>query len=552
MIQDGKVVTRIDLDVSIPDVQKSVSIMQGDNKRRWVFSLSNGGEPFVVPPRWTAILTGTKPDGTIVYNGTIVEDGRIIYDFSSGGQLSTAVGSYPVQLEIYGYEGELVFSPKLWVAVFPNVSAAQVAQSSSEFTAMSQFVENINEVKTRLDAAEGGLDTAEGRLDTAEGRLDTAEGKAEGVDELLENIVEALVMFEENVRTAESEIERIRKDHGSSISVGMDKKTYSLSIALMSEEGAPLSVGTVDLPLESLIMGASYADGVLSLKIKTEDGSMENSTVHVNISDIVRGLVSEKTFQAEIRNMKKGLERVSDLAELLGKEGHSFANSLRGSKSGAELLLEDVSPFEHTIDIEIRSKNLFNKADWADSLGEVEVNGINCLNVREDEKGYYEVPGSASDAYMFTVQIYRNSDNDKATNLKAITQDGSVRTVIASTTLGVKRSVVVYGGEKLYFTGWGRSDICIDLSVTQLEVGAVATEFSPYVSDVSAVKVLANGVEYSVKEDGTVDGDVKSKYPETAISTDAAGVLIDCKYNRDTNKAFTEMYNAIISLGGNV
>lgn len=317
MIQDGKVVTRIDLDVSIPDVQKSVSIMQGDNKRRWVFSLSNGGEPFVVPPRWTAILTGTKPDGTLIYNGTIVEDGRIIYDFSSGGQPSTAVGSYPVQLEIYGYEGELVFSPKLWVAVFPNVSAAQVAQSSSEFTAMSQFVENINEVKTRLNEAEDGLDAAEGRLDAAEGRLDAAEGKAEGVDELLESMVEAMEMFEENARTAESEIKWIRKYHGSSISVGMNKKTYSLTIALMSEEGSPLSVEVVDLPLESLILGASYADGVLSLKIKTEDGSMENSTVHVNISDIVRGLVSEETFENMIGDIGAALDELHEYAEAM-------------------------------------------------------------------------------------------------------------------------------------------------------------------------------------------------------------------------------------------
>ena len=161
MIRDSKVVTRIDLDVSLPDVQKSVSITQGENKRRWIFSLTNGGEPIEVPPRWTAILTGTKPDGTVLYNGTIVERGRIVYDFSSGEQVSAVAGTYPIQLEIYGEDGELVFSPKLWVGVFPNLSTVGAAQSTSEFTAMGKFVESINEVYDRLDDSEQKLEDIE-------------------------------------------------------------------------------------------------------------------------------------------------------------------------------------------------------------------------------------------------------------------------------------------------------------------------------------------------------------------------------------------------------
>jgi hypothetical protein len=34
--------------------------------------------------------------------------------------------------------------------------------------------------------------------------------------------------------------------------------------------------------------------------------------------------------------------------------------------------------------------------------------------------------------------------------------------------------------------------------------------------------------------------------------TDTAGAVIDVENNRDINKAFAELYNAIISLGGNV
>lgn len=75
----------------------------------------------------------------------------------------------------------------------------------------------------------------------------------------------------------------------------------------------------------------------------------------------------------------------------------------------------------------------------------------------------------------------------------------------------------------------------------QLEIGSTATDYEPY-------KECA---EYTPNADGTVEG-VTSLYPNTTLVTDTEGVLIDCEYNRDINKAFAELQQAIISLGGNV
>ena len=74
----------------------------------------------------------------------------------------------------------------------------------------------------------------------------------------------------------------------------------------------------------------------------------------------------------------------------------------------------------------------------------------------------------------------------------------------------------------------------------QLERGTTATEYEPY-----------KGAEYTPTADGTVKG-VTSLYPNTTLMTDTDGVIIDCEYNRDINKAFAELQAAIISLGGNV
>ena len=75
----------------------------------------------------------------------------------------------------------------------------------------------------------------------------------------------------------------------------------------------------------------------------------------------------------------------------------------------------------------------------------------------------------------------------------------------------------------------------------QIEIGSTATEYEPY----------KTSTEYTPAADGTVSG-VKSLYPATTLMTDTEGVIIDAEYNRDINKAFAELQQAILSLGGNV
>jgi hypothetical protein len=74
----------------------------------------------------------------------------------------------------------------------------------------------------------------------------------------------------------------------------------------------------------------------------------------------------------------------------------------------------------------------------------------------------------------------------------------------------------------------------------QLEKNNNATEFEPYVEPTECV----------VNTDGTAN--VPSLYPTTRLYTDTDGVTIEAEYNRDINKAFAELTNALISLGGNV
>lgn len=74
----------------------------------------------------------------------------------------------------------------------------------------------------------------------------------------------------------------------------------------------------------------------------------------------------------------------------------------------------------------------------------------------------------------------------------------------------------------------------------QIELGTTVTSYESYQEQ-----------SYTPTADGTVSG-VKSLYPTTTLMTDTEGVIIDAEYNRDINKAFAELQQAILSMGGNV
>lgn len=80
----------------------------------------------------------------------------------------------------------------------------------------------------------------------------------------------------------------------------------------------------------------------------------------------------------------------------------------------------------------------------------------------------------------------------------------------------------------------------VQVSNIQVELGTVQTDYEPYVEPITSV----------ADENGNVEG-IISAYPTTILSADD-GVTISAEYNKDINKAFAELKNAILSLGGNV
>lgn len=140
---------RMTLDVSRLEVQTSLAVTQGDTMRRWEIKLTDRGQPIEIGKRWTAALSGIKPDGKVIYNGCTAANGRIVYDFASGTEIATAAGAYELTLEVYDEAGEILHAPKIWLNVLKNRN--RDIASEDQFKAAQEIIARLNSISKEFD-----------------------------------------------------------------------------------------------------------------------------------------------------------------------------------------------------------------------------------------------------------------------------------------------------------------------------------------------------------------------------------------------------------------
>lgn len=89
---------------------------------------------------------------------------------------------------------------------------------------------------------------------------------------------------------------------GDSIELSIDSSTYVMLLKLKDSSGATISSGTIDLPLETMVVGAEYDSATKEIVLTLKDGT----TVRFSVADLVSGLVSEDqlttTLQPYVKN----------------------------------------------------------------------------------------------------------------------------------------------------------------------------------------------------------------------------------------------------------
>ena len=78
---------------------------------------------------------------------------------------------------------------------------------------------------------------------------------------------------------------------GSTIELSINSSTYVMTLNLKNSAGTTISTGTVDLPLESVVVNGSYDDTTKKIILTLQSGN----TIEFSVADLVSGLQSEIT-----------------------------------------------------------------------------------------------------------------------------------------------------------------------------------------------------------------------------------------------------------------
>ena len=292
--------------------------------------------------------------------------------------------------------------------------------------------------------------------------------------------------------------------------------------------------------------------------VNGKDGYTPQKGVDYFTDEDVAGLnipVVDPVFTSESENAQSGKAVAKYVVTEQKRTNNTFSNALKGNKSGSAILIDDVSPVTHDIEVKISSdtvpdltavkvsrygKNLITYpyfyASSTYAAGSTYTNNGITFTVNEDRSITANGTATAEAFFCFfdaSLNSALVSDADKFfVTLSGCPSGGSSTTYfLAQRNFGFKD----IGNGVKFQTGRGANSyaIIIKSGITvenlvfkpQLELGTKATKYEPFITP----------IDYRPNADGMVD-DVESVYPNMTLFTDIEGVTINCTYNVDTKK----------------
>jgi hypothetical protein len=269
-------------------------------------------------------------------------------------------------------------------------------------------------------------------------------------------------------------------------------------------------------------------------------------------------LYSKKVFDRTFNQIDEKIDAKADKTEL-----KKYSNALIGEKSGVSISMSDVPPIEHELNISLSSNIITDFSNVKVTRYGKNIIPYPYINTTKESNGVkftdngngtITVSGNAtaySDFRLYEgVPLVKNGyitfsagQNYKNTAVTLALYDNS-NTLIAQYQVSDAQSDFVEVVNLSDYPETVRWAITIkrrkegEVSGTlfpQIEIGEIATEYEEYISPISV----------NAETIGQVNG-IKSLFPTTSLITDNENVTINCKYNRDINKAFAELQAMIL------
>ncbi len=300
--------------------------------------------------------------------------------------------------------------------------------------------------------------------------------------------------------------------------------------------------------------------GLIMVEKSLKDaGATESKTVIRAFDEAVSAHVAEFQTKAE-QIVQACIATIPEDYSTMEAKVNESANAVKGYLSGTVVFADDVSPVEHEQAVWVHGKNLLKNTAVTQTIdgvtftvnsdGSVTANGTAGANapVRYNlgeavlPPGKYLVSGQSEGiTASFVMYSDQNGNNH---------QQHSGKDAELTLTKTAKINV--------YFVVMESSTVSNIRAYPMIRLDSVTdANYEPYI-DPSTVTVTRYGADaadrsqnYTPTADGTVPG-ITSLSPNMTILTDTEGVIVECEYNRDTNKVIEKLTNAIKALGGTI
>lgn len=122
--------------------QAMVTAFRGDTAIKLEITITDGGIPYTIADGCIATLSGTKPDGTKLWNKCTIENNKILYEFTEG--TTSCVGITNCEVTLYSPEGEQLTAPKFIIVVDEReVSGGSIDFSDDEKYAIDNVLKAV-------------------------------------------------------------------------------------------------------------------------------------------------------------------------------------------------------------------------------------------------------------------------------------------------------------------------------------------------------------------------------------------------------------------------
>jgi hypothetical protein len=494
---------RISLDIFKTASQAVLPVKQGDTAYRLCISITANGSPYRITEGCYALFTAKKPDENFINNECTIENNVIYYQLTP--QTTAAIGVVECEIVLYDSNDEQLATPHFSILVDAKAYNGEEIESSSEVNMLEDLIE---ESKAQIARAEAVVSYSANAL------KGSAEGNPIRIDDTspLEHEI-AVALRSKNLmpypylNTTRTENGITFTDNGdgtvtangtatgdvfffcdNSFTSQVVGETYHLS-------GCPSGGGDKKYALDCYGGGVGYArDTGSGTTVTPQDNSKMTFRIVIYSGAAVNNLVFKPMLE-------------------LGTTATEYTPFV--DVNGAKVTRY--------------GKNLCNPYDF--TLG-------------QDWNGNQNPSLAVLNMPCLPNTTYAISWNEEAKNkVKFIVEKISTTATASNNTFSVSTNT-----DKSFTTKPNTNCICVlvqDLDFNylitydfveslkiQIEKGTTATEYEPY----------KEPTEYVANENGNVS--VTSVSPTTTLIADN-GAIISAEYNRDINKAFAELMQAV-------